>query len=116
LLNIPVSVVPNDPMSLFIQSDSTDLFLLNFITVKAIQSYLMSEGNDDSVFEPFVTESDRISISEAVTVASAAAMAVSKFDSVGITENNTQTIDYTHPSGLISTLSITEGVTVGSPA
>ncbi|MFA5696737.1 MAG: hypothetical protein WC917_04865, partial [Bacilli bacterium] len=116
LLNVPVSVVPNDPMSLFISSDSTDLFLLNYITVVGIQSYLMSEGNDNSVFEPFVKESDRISISESVTVAHAAAMAVSKVDSINITENITQTIDYTHPSGLISTLSITEGVTVGSPA
>jgi hypothetical protein len=116
LLNVPVSVVPNDPMSLFIASDSTDLFLLNYITVVGIQSYLMSEGNDNSVFEPFVKESDRISISESVTVAHAAAADVNIVDSINITENNTQTIDYTHPSGLISTLSITEGVTVGSPA
>lgn len=116
LLNVPVSVVPNDPMSLFISSDSTDLFLLNYIKVTAIQSYLMSTGNDNSVFEPFVRESDRISISEAITMGMAADMSISKVDLLSITDSRTQTIDYTHPSGLISNLSITEGVTVGSPS
>jgi len=94
LLNVPVSVIPNDPMSLFVFSDSTDLFLLNYIKVTAIQSYLMSTGNDNSVFEPYVKESDRITIAEAVTV-----------------EHN----DDLSASAEASILSISEGVTVGSP-
>jgi len=93
--DIPVSVVPTDPMSLYISSDSTDLFLLNYITVKGIQSFLMSEGNDDSIFEPFVTESDRISISESNTM------------SMGTLITN---------GGIVSeTPKIRESVTVGSP-
>lgn len=116
LLNVPVSVIPNDPMSLFISSDSTDLFLLNYIKVTAIQSYLMSTGNDNSVFEPFVIESDRISISESVTIQHDSEMLVDITDSMGITESNTQSIDYNDPSGLVSTLSILEDISVESPA
>jgi hypothetical protein len=89
LLDIPVSIVPNDSMSIFISSDSTDLFLLNYITVKSIQSFLMSEGNDNSIFEPFVRESDRISITDVVTVAPATIMGVDKVDTINLTENIT---------------------------
>lgn len=86
VLDIPVSVVPNDPMSLSIYSDSTDLFLLNYITVVAIQSFLMSEGNADSIFEPFIRESDRVTISEAVTMSPATIMAVNKSDIMTVTD------------------------------
>lgn len=114
-LDIISSEVPNDPMSLYISSDSTDLFLLNYITAKSIQSFLMSEGNDNSVFEPFVNESDRITITESVTIAHAADMSVNDNDSINITENKTVTIDYSNPN-LNSPLTITESVTVGTPA
>ena len=66
-LDIPVNVVPNDSMSLYLYSDSLDVFLLNYISVVGIQSYLMSTGNSNSVFEPFITKSDRITITDVPT-------------------------------------------------
>jgi len=120
LLNIPVSVVPNDPMSLYISSDSTDLFLLNFITVKSIQSYLMSEGNDNSVFEPFVTESDRIAISESNTMLMKILIANEgvNVQNIAINDVNTMLMKILIANQGINTETpkIRESVTVSTPA
>lgn len=89
LLEIPISVVPNDSMSLYLSSDSTDLFLLNYISIVGIHSFLMSEGNDNSVFEPFIAESDRVRITEVVTVAHVAAIDTNLFSPLSITESIT---------------------------
>lgn len=115
-LDVVESIVPNDSMSLFISSDSTDLFLLNYITVKSIQSYLMSEGNDNSIFEPFVRESDRINISEVITMGQGTEMRIDKIDSISISENIILTTSITDPNGIIDSIEITEDITVGSPA
>lgn len=64
---IALSVIPGCPMSLYVASDSPDLFLLDYIVVKAIQSYVMSTGNADSTFEILVKESDKVNISSVVT-------------------------------------------------
>jgi hypothetical protein len=92
-LNIVESIVPNDPMSLFITSDSIDLFILNYITVVGIQSFLMSEGNNNSIFEPFIKETSRVHISDVVII-----------DSLVLT-----------PININNLVTITEVITVSSP-
>ena len=68
VLEDPTTLVPGCPMSIYIVSDSPDLLLLDYIIVRSIQSYVVSTGNSNSNFEVIVTESDKINISEAVTM------------------------------------------------
>jgi len=58
--------IPGDPLSLYLANSSPNGWFLDYIDVKSIQSYLMSEGNDDSIFGPIVSEFDRITVSENV--------------------------------------------------
>lgn len=110
--NINDVTIPGDPMSLFVASDSTDLFLLNYITVKTIQSFVMSEGNSDSKFEAFVKESDRISITDVPTAAMALSVSVSVNESPKIRENITILTGTLTASGTNETPKIREAVTV----
>jgi len=107
--------VPNVPLSFYLASDSTNIFLLDYILGKSIQSFLMSEGNEDSSFEIWVSESDKLTISEAITTEMADDMAVSKVDNVSISESKTATI-----SDLIinknDDITTTENLTVGEPS
>lgn len=109
--DIPQSVVPNDPMSLYVASDGADLFLLNYIIVKSIQSYLMSEGNADSSFERIVKESDKLTISEAITM-SINNPGINVSDSITISENIAKTITTPGQSGLFESATISEDVNI----
>lgn len=106
-LDIPVSIVPNDPMSLYLESDALDLFNLNYIIVKSIQSYLMSEGNDNSSFEEIVKESDKITISEVITM-SINNPGVNKAETITISENIAKTVSVPGKSGLFESSTVSE--------
>lgn len=60
--------VSGDPMSLYVSNNSNDSLFLSYITAKTIQSYIMSEGNENSSFELLAYESEQINITEAVTM------------------------------------------------
>ena len=113
-LEVPVVLIPGDPMSLYMANDSVSTVLLNYITVKSIQSFVMSEGNSDSRFETFVTESDRARITESVTAAMAAAEAVNKADTANISE--AVTIQNDRNNSVSDTTNMSESVTVNTPA
>jgi hypothetical protein len=66
--SISDSSVPNCPLSLYLYSDSVNDFKVNYITAKAVQSYILSTGNSDSIFEPFVNESERAAVSEDIVM------------------------------------------------
>ena len=79
-------------MSLYVASDSPDLMLLDYIIVKGIQSYVVSTGNADSSFEITVRESEKLNISESVTVANALDNSISEVDSIEVSESTTVTV------------------------
>jgi len=66
-LEVPTTLIPGCPMSLYVASDAPDQLLLDYILVKNIQSYVLSTGNANSSFEVFVTESDKLSVSDIIT-------------------------------------------------
>ncbi|MFA7301832.1 MAG: hypothetical protein WC069_06000 [Candidatus Shapirobacteria bacterium] len=77
--------VSGDPMSLYVIADGEDETTLNYITIKGVQSYVMSEGNDDSTFEPYVRTYDRLTIQDVPVVSTT--ISVDKYDSIGISES-----------------------------
>ena len=92
VLEQPTVLVPSCPMSLYVASDSPDLMLLDYIIVKGIQSYVVSTGNADSSFEITVRESEKLNISESVTVANALDNSISEVDSIEVSESTTVTV------------------------
>jgi len=60
--------ISGDPLSLYVENTGGDVMPLNNIVVKGIQSFMFTSGNEDSTFEPIVSESDSLIISESVTV------------------------------------------------
>ena len=61
--------VSGNPLSLYLTNESDDSLFLNYIDVKTIQSYLMSEGLPaSSTFEDLVFAPDQINLTEAVTM------------------------------------------------
>ncbi len=81
--------VSGDPMSIYIAADGVNSTILNYIDAVSVQSFVTSEGNSDSVFEPYVKTYERISITDVPTVTSITTMAINKFDSVNISESKT---------------------------
>ena len=106
-LNIPQSVVPNDPMSLYVASDGADTFILNYIIVKSIQSYLFSTGNIDSNFEKIVKESDKMIITDVPTVVSATTMSINKYETLTLTDTPT----IVRPD-LLTSASVNDSITI----
>lgn len=68
-LDVPVSAVPNDPLSFFISDyGSTSPTLLNFIEAKDIQSYLLVTSNSGVIQGNPIEELDRLTITDVPTV------------------------------------------------
>ena len=84
LLDIPVSVVPGDALSLYVQDNSGDTMLLSYISVKGIQSYLMNGGDITSVTAPIIYESEKINITEDITMN--IPININKTDNITVTE------------------------------
>lgn len=124
--------VTGDPMSLYLTSDASGALLVKYIIVKSVQSFVMSQGNSNSVFALNVKEHDHLRLTEVVTVRHAAAMAVSvnsginlsenfsktlpliginKSDTINISEDTTMFTDLYHQS-VSDSLDITEEVTI----
>ena len=80
------STISGSPMSLYVRSDSSDPFLLDYIIVKSIQSYVISEGNSNSTFQTIVKESDKIRITDVVTAMTTDNPRINKNDTVNISE------------------------------
>lgn len=96
LLDVPVSVVPNDPMSLYMQDDTGDTCLLNYIEVKGIQSYLMNAGDVTSTGVPLVFEASKINITENITIN--IPININKTDNVTVTDTVSKMLLYAYPS------------------
>ena len=107
--------VSGDPMSLYIAADGVNSTILNYINVKTVQSFVTSEGNADSVFEPYVKTYDRVAITDVPTVAPATIMSVNKFDSVNISDSPSTPL-VTSFVNKFDTLNISESKTVSTPA
>ena len=116
----PTVLVPGCPMSLYVASDATDLLLLDYIIVKSIQSYVVSFGNANSSFEVFVTESDKLNITDVPTI-----YYKNWIVNNGVIPQNIQVSDaatmlmkilIAKESVVTETPKIREAVTVGSPA
>lgn len=67
-MQISDSSISGDPLSLYVSDHSINPLFLNYINVKAIQSYYLHESLEDSDFGNYVYEADSITISEDVTV------------------------------------------------
>ena len=60
--------VPGDPMSLYLANTSPDGWMLNYIIVKSIQSFWMNENNEDALVGPIISEFERITMTESLTM------------------------------------------------
>jgi len=61
--------VTGSPMSIYVSNESQDTLILNYIDVKTIQSYMISEGNEDAVFnEKYIYSASGINVTESVTM------------------------------------------------
>jgi hypothetical protein len=85
-LGVPVKLIPGSPMSLYATTDAPDLMLIDYIEVKGIQGFVMSEGNADSSFEMIVKESDKVRITENIVTAMVDDEADSQVQAVSISE------------------------------
>lgn len=83
--------VAGDPMSLYMVNNYTDTAFLNYIDVKTIQSYMISDTSSTSTFENLIYGAEKLTISESVTVLIptlfAPAAGSSLFDSLTVSEN-----------------------------
>ena len=115
------SAIPGCPLSLYVASDDgSGLLLLDYIVVKGIQSYIPSEGNANSSFEVFITESDKLNITDVPTI-----FYKNWIVNNGIISENLQTTEsvtlfyknwIVNNGVLPQVINISESVTVGSPA
>jgi len=110
-LGVPVKLIPGSPMSLYAATDAPDLMLIDYIEVKGIQGFVMSQGNADSSFEMIVKESDKLNIAEAIVMAMAAEEEVNKVDSISISENKTVDLPV-NPVSVVDSISIAEDLVV----
>ena len=62
------SSISGDPMSLYVAADGVNSTILNYINARNVQSYVVSQGNSDSTFEPYVKTYERVGVSESVTM------------------------------------------------
>lgn len=85
--------VTGKPMSLYITNEGTDNLQLVDINVQTIQSYMLSEGNENSNFEILLSENEQINITEAVTMLIPTLFAPADggniFDGITLSENLT---------------------------
>jgi hypothetical protein len=87
LLDIPVSVVPSDSLSFYISDyGSASPILLNYIEAKEIQSYLLLTSNSSVIVGDQIEELDRLTITEAITMAPATEEPVSTIQSITLTD------------------------------
>lgn len=110
--------VPGDPLSLYLSNSSPDGWFLDYIIVKSIQSYLMNEGNDDSVFGPIISEFDRVIVSESLTMMIPVlftGQGTAPSDQINITESVTVTNEFGFTS-VVDNITITDVPTVSAPA
>lgn len=57
------------PMSIYIANESQDTLIFNYVDARSIQSYLMTEGQENAVFNEFyIYEASGITITESVTM------------------------------------------------
>lgn len=108
--------IPGDPLSFYINNGNVDTITLKYIQAKSIQTFFLHEALENSSTEPLIFEGDSLTITEAVTVAQALAMAVSVNDALAITESQTVTQALSMAYNNNDALTITESITVGTPA
>lgn len=113
-LGVPTTIIPGCPMSLYMANDSVSSVLLDYITVKGIQGFVMSEGNADSSFELIARESDRVVISENTTLLIPVLFANNGiiFDGISVSEGITMFTDILYAPGVVQNINISESVTV----
>lgn len=102
--------VTGDPMSLYIYDNSDDTFLLNYVNVKTIQSYIMNDGDNGTGFQALVDLPDKISITESITTFGGD-LDLSLSDTLTITEN----VIMSNPSdnkSLSDSLTISENIAI----
>lgn len=106
------------PMSLYVANESQDTLILNYIDVQSIQSYMMSEANEDAVFaEKYVYIASGITITEAVTMF----YTIQNINGLtgvsdGLTLSESVTISIFYPISVSDSLTVTDVRTVGAPA
>jgi len=81
--------VSGSPMSLYVADNSDNDLLLNYIEVKGIQSYIMSEGNENKVSGINILESEGVNITESVTMLMDLRFIEDESDSITISESVT---------------------------
>ena len=105
-----------DPLSFYINNGNVDTITLKYIQAKSIQTFFLHEALENSSTEPLIFENESLTITEAVTVAQALAMAVSVNDALAITESQTVVQALAMAYNNNDALTITESITVGTPA
>ena len=123
-LDIPVSAIPGDPMSLYVSdfSSSANHILVNYIDVKSIQSYILStSAGSGASFPVLVDKSDKVTISENITMLVPTIFFNNGvvFDTLTTSESITMFTNKLYVNGaqiLPQNVTITESVTVGTPA
>lgn len=104
------STISGDPLSLYMAVDVIGTAKLNYITVSTIQSFVMSTGNENSSFEPIITESSRVGITELVA-ATMSGLTTSKADTLNVSEDFTVVRPELVFTKLLSdSLNITDGI------
>lgn len=110
--------VSGDPMSIYVSDEGSDTVLLNYITVKGIQSFMMSEGNENTIWvQKLIYAADGVSISDVITILVPTLFAPANggitYDSMGLVDLVTS-IDLitTHIPPKNDNITITESVTV----
>lgn len=106
------ATIPGDPLSFYINNGNTDTITLKYLQAKGIQTFFLHEALEDSSTEPLVFESDSLTISEAVTMASATTMAANVNDALSITESLTAAHALALSPNVNDALTISESVTV----
>lgn len=107
--------VSGGPLSLYLANNSDATLLLNYIEVKAIQSYILHESLDDSAFEPIVYESDQVNIAESVTVSVADDLTANLSDSLTVSDVISMTPELDGNISVVDSIDVTESVTVIPP-
>lgn len=105
--------VSGDPMSLYVANETSDTIFLNYIDVKTIQSYILNEGNEDTVFgEKYVYVSDIITVADVPTMFMTILIAGEGVVADGVTLTESVTLLLQEFKSLSDTLTISESVTV----
>lgn len=107
--------VSGDPMSIYVANEAQDTITLNYIDVKSIQSFMMSEGNENAIFNEYlIYASSGVIVSESVSIYQSIlvpGLGTPQSDVLALTESITIDV-VTYHATVNDTLTTTESVSV----